>query len=84
MRVVAVETQSDEFRLCVDRARKLPGRGAWIHPSPNCIAQTIKRRVWARALKLSGTVDVSELNGLSEFLSDPSAGKRVEEVVEAR
>jgi predicted RNA-binding protein YlxR (DUF448 family) len=35
----------------------LGGRGAWVHP--HCVAEATKRRAWARALRLEGTVDLS-------------------------
>lgn len=40
-----------------DPRRALGGRGAWVHP--HCVAEATKRRAWARALHLEGTVDLS-------------------------
>lgn len=35
----------------VDGDRRLPGRGAWLHPSEECLAKTIRRDGLARAFK---------------------------------
>lgn len=40
-----------------DPGRRQPGRGAWVHPG--CVAEATKRRAWARALRLDGTVELS-------------------------
>ena len=40
-----------------DPSGRLGGRGAWVHPQ--CVAEATKRRAWARALRLEGTVDLS-------------------------
>jgi predicted RNA-binding protein YlxR (DUF448 family) len=34
-----------------DPARRRPGRGAWLHPDPACLAQAEKRRALVRALR---------------------------------
>lgn len=31
--------------------RSLPGRGAWLHPDPDCLTAAVKRRAFARALR---------------------------------
>lgn len=40
-----------------DPDRRLPGRGAWVHPG--CVAEATRRRAWGRALRLDGTIDLS-------------------------
>lgn len=37
--------------VVVDTGRRLPGRGAWIHPDERCRAQAEKRRALGRALR---------------------------------
>ena len=36
-----------------------PGRGAWLHPDDHCLAAAIRRRAFARALRIPGTPDTS-------------------------
>lgn len=64
VRVVARPKQaerSDEWVACLDPDRRLPGRGAYLHPSLNCLDLAERRRALPRALRLSGSLDVSEL-----------------------
>lgn len=46
-----------------DHGRRLPGRGAWIHPRQACLEVASRRRVWVRALRAVGPVDASALDG---------------------
>jgi predicted RNA-binding protein YlxR (DUF448 family) len=48
--------------LIVDEKAILPGRGAWLHASVQCLKLAIERRAFGRALKLSATPDSSGLN----------------------
>nr|WP_254125737.1 YlxR family protein [Amycolatopsis sp. CA-230715] len=52
LRVVAVDGC-----LVVDERRRLPGRGAWLHPGPECLAKAERRRAFPRALRVSGVLD---------------------------
>ncbi|WP_267127722.1 YlxR family protein [Demequina phytophila] len=47
-------------RAVVDERRSLPGRGAWLHPGPECLAQALRRRALPRALRVA-ELDVSGL-----------------------
>lgn len=42
------------LHLVVDSQRTLPGRGAWVHPAPECVAGAQQRRALPRLLKLPG------------------------------
>ena len=42
---------AEEGRLVHDEARRLPGRGAWLHPDEACWKLAIERRAFARALR---------------------------------
>ena len=53
LRVVAVDGH-----LVVDTRRRLPGRGAWLHPGPDCLAKAERRRAFPRALRVPGSPDV--------------------------
>jgi len=42
-----------------DPRTRLPGRGAWLHPDPECLDQAVRRRAVARALRVQAPVDLS-------------------------
>ena len=54
LRVVAVGD-----RLVPDLRRRLPGRGASVHPDLRCVELADKRRAFPRALRLPGPLDSS-------------------------
>jgi uncharacterized protein len=58
LRVVAVGG-SGECAVTVDPARKLPGRGAWLHPEQECLDAAIRRRAFVRALRITGSPDIT-------------------------
>ncbi|MDQ4490496.1 YlxR family protein [Sinomonas sp. ASV486] len=49
LRLVADPT--DALRVIVDPRRRLPGRGAWLHPDQVCLKQAVKRRAFHRAFR---------------------------------
>ncbi|MFD1369176.1 YlxR family protein [Actinoplanes sichuanensis] len=53
LRFVAADSGGN-LRLLPDPARRLPGRGAHLHPDPACFAQAERRRAFGRALRLTG------------------------------
>jgi predicted RNA-binding protein YlxR (DUF448 family) len=59
LRVVAVGDGNGEYAVTVDAARKLPGRGAWLHPDEECVHAAIRRRAFARALRITGSPDTT-------------------------
>ncbi|MEA5454587.1 YlxR family protein [Sinomonas sp. JGH33] len=46
-----VRDPEDAQRVVVDPRRRLPGRGAWLHPDRACLTQAVKRRAFQRALR---------------------------------
>lgn len=40
-----------------DPRRRAPGRGAWVHPDPECVELAERRRAFGRALRVPGPVD---------------------------
>ncbi|NKY84884.1 YlxR family protein [Nocardia veterana] len=44
-----------------DPRRRLPGRGAWLHPVSACLSMAERRRAFGRALRVSGKLDISAL-----------------------
>ena len=59
LRVVAVSAGNGNYAVTVDPAGTLPGRGAWLHPVPQCAKEAIRRRAFARALRIAGAPDTS-------------------------
>ncbi|WP_163686040.1 YlxR family protein [Mycolicibacterium gadium] len=59
LRVVAADGGNGECAVTVDTARKLPGRGAWLHPDPECLDVAIRRRAFVRALRITGSPDTT-------------------------
>jgi uncharacterized protein len=53
------------FSVVADPARRRPGRGAHIHPDPNCLALAERRRAFGRALRVNGVLDTGPL---AEFI----------------
>ncbi|WP_082277181.1 YlxR family protein [Mycobacterium ostraviense] len=59
LRVVAESTGNGNYVVIVDPNRRLPGRGAWLHPEPRCLQQAVRRRAFTRALRITGSPDTS-------------------------
>ncbi|HEX3825801.1 MAG TPA: YlxR family protein [Sporichthyaceae bacterium] len=59
VRVVAVPTGNGKYAVTVDTTGTLPGRGAWLHPAPQCAKEAIRRRAFARALRIAGAPETS-------------------------
>ncbi|MDQ3401988.1 MAG: YlxR family protein [Actinomycetota bacterium] len=58
-----------------DPRRREPGRGAWIHPHPGCLAKAEKRRAFTRAFRTSGVVGVDGLRTeIERLVSSIGAG----------
>lgn len=47
-----------------DPRRRLPGRGAWLHPDPGCLDMAERRRAFGRALRVSEHLDTSRVRQL--------------------
>ncbi|WP_412539851.1 YlxR family protein [Longispora sp. K20-0274] len=54
-----------------DPRRRLPGRGASLHPVPACLTLAERRRAFGRALRATGVLDIG---ALSEFLGVADGG----------
>ncbi|MGW9113995.1 YlxR family protein [Microbacterium sp. NPDC055683] len=52
LRVVVIDSE-----LVADERAIMPGRGAWVHPTPECIGIAVKRRAFVRALRVPGPLD---------------------------
>ncbi|MDR1264528.1 MAG: YlxR family protein [Propionibacteriaceae bacterium] len=42
-----------QSQVVVDQRRRLPGRGAWLHPNPDCLERARRRQALSRALRLT-------------------------------
>jgi len=71
LRVVPVATGNGEYAVLVDTGSSLPGRGAWLHPGPQCLQQAIRRRAFTKALRIAGSPDISAVVERIEFLGAP-------------
>ncbi|OLT40992.1 hypothetical protein BJF86_04035 [Serinicoccus sp. CNJ-927] len=63
LRFVARQDAPARWRVVLDVRRRLPGRGAYVHPAPECVESAITRRALLRALRLpaSGEVDLGDV-----------------------
>lgn len=53
-------------RVVADAAVRMPGRGAWVHPTEACIAAALTRKAFGRALRAGKALNTSDLeNGLN-------------------
>ncbi|MGV9769485.1 YlxR family protein [Microbacterium sp. NPDC003461] len=43
--------------LVLDERASMPGRGAWVHPTRECVENAIRRRAFVRALRVSGPLE---------------------------
>ncbi|SOD74169.1 hypothetical protein SAMN05892883_3350 [Jatrophihabitans sp. GAS493] len=55
--------------VVVDPRHRLPGRGAWVHPTAECVALADRRRAFGRALRLSGIIDSRSVNEYVDSIS---------------
>jgi uncharacterized protein len=69
LRVVAVDG-----RLVPDPARRLPGRGAHLHPDSACLAQAERRRAFPRALRVPAPLDTAAVHALVEAADESGRG----------
>ncbi|HET7477506.1 MAG TPA: YlxR family protein [Dermatophilaceae bacterium] len=61
LRVVGQVRADGDVVVVVDPRRRLPGRGAWVHPDPSCVERAIRRSALVRALRLGAAPVPDEL-----------------------
>jgi predicted RNA-binding protein YlxR (DUF448 family) len=62
--------------VIADPSATLPGRGAWVHPTVQCVEASMKRKAFGRAFRSSVTVDTVQLladGGVSPRLHEEQA-----------
>ncbi len=59
--------------LLPDPRRRLPGRGAWLHPARACLDTALRRRAFERALRVHGPVDPAAVTGHLAVNGSPGA-----------
>ncbi|HVH23369.1 MAG TPA: YlxR family protein [Pseudonocardia sp.] len=64
--------------LTPDPRRRFPGRGAWLHPAPECLDRAERRSAFPRALRVPGPLDVAavRLHIASGTVSSSAVGIR--------
>jgi predicted RNA-binding protein YlxR (DUF448 family) len=63
-RTSLVRIVARDGRAVADAAARLPGRGAWVHPDPGCVASANRKRAFGRALRQAEPFDTSALTHL--------------------
>ncbi|MCF4122949.1 YlxR family protein [Antribacter sp. KLBMP9083] len=58
MRLV-LDTTAPQPRLVADVGARLPGRGAWVHPTAQCLELAERRKAVPRALRVTGPLDLA-------------------------
>lgn len=64
-RASLVRVVARDGSIVVDTAKRLPGRGAWVHADPGCIGTAVRRNAFGRALRTTGQLDTSALTSLN-------------------
>jgi len=53
------DTGENIVRVVVDPRLRLPGRGAWLHPTPECLDLAVQRKAFGRALRVKAPLEVA-------------------------
>ena len=73
LRVVAETDDTGAVRLTPDLRRCLPGRGAWLHPTGDCLEQALRRRAFGRALRVGAALDPAAVTAYVEGLDQTTS-----------
>ena len=52
--------------LCPDPRLRLPGRGAWLHPTPECLDLALRRKAFGRALRVKARLELAAVSAYIE------------------
>ena len=61
-------------KILVDQGLSLPGRGAHLHPTTECLTLAQRRKAFPRALRFQGQVDTIELAEFVKLETDRRKG----------
>jgi hypothetical protein len=63
LRVVAERSGTGEnlARVAPDPRLRMPGRGAWLHPTPECLDLAVQRKAFGRALRVRALLEVTDV-----------------------
>jgi predicted RNA-binding protein YlxR (DUF448 family) len=53
------DTGEHVARVVADPRLRLPGRGAWLHPTPECLDLAVRRKAFGRALRVKSLLEVA-------------------------
>ena len=59
-RTALIRVAQRNGELVFDERGVLPGRGAWLHPTSECLEAAVRRRAFARALRVSPAIGFPE------------------------
>ncbi|MFC5501238.1 YlxR family protein [Lysinimonas soli] len=65
-----VRVVARDGRVVVDAAARHPGRGAWIHPTVECLTSALNRKAFGRALRGDRTLDTADLLAFRTVLEE--------------
>jgi predicted RNA-binding protein YlxR (DUF448 family) len=68
LRVVAESNDTGEHiaRVVVDLRLRLPGRGAWLHPTPECLDLAVRLKAFGRSLRVKAPLDAAAVSAYIE------------------
>lgn len=68
LRVVAEwdDTGDHVARVVADPRLRLPGRGAWLHPTPECLDLALRRKAFGRALRVKAVLELASVSAYIE------------------
>jgi uncharacterized protein len=76
LRIVVESAAAGETRRLVPDLRGgMPGRGAHLHPDPECLALAERRKAFGRALRTEGPLDLTPVREQIETGTVPAKGR---------
>ena len=73
--VIESPTDEETRRLVPDLRGGMPGRGAHLHPDPECLALAERRKAFGRALRTEGPLDLAPVREQVQTGTVPVKGR---------